>query len=65
MSIDGMSLEITVNGESYSAPMTMPGSKSNQTWTKTLNGVTGADKLWKDGDATGKEYPLTYEVVCE
>lgn len=64
MSIDGMSLEITVKGESYSAPMTMPGKKSNQTWTKTANGVTGTDKLWKEDDPTGEEFPITYEVVC-
>lgn len=65
MSIDAMSLEITVGGESFSAPMTMPGMKSRQSWTKTANGVQGEDFLINVGDFTGTEFPITYEVICE
>lgn len=65
MAIDGMSLEITVDGESFSAQMTMPGTKSKQSWTKTTNGMQGEDKLINEGDYTGAEFPITYEVICE
>lgn len=65
ISIDGMSLEISVDGESFSAPMTMPGAISKQSWTKTANGVRGEDKLIKDSDFSGAGFPITYEVVCE
>ena len=65
IAIDGMSLEITVNGESYSAQMTMPGKESVQTWTKTSNIVSGSDKLIKNGDLSGTEYPINYEVTCK
>lgn len=65
MSIDGMSLEISLNGESYSAPMTMPGTESAQSWTKTANGVQGEDKLIKEGDLSGTKFPISYSVDCK
>ena len=63
--IDGMSLDIVIDGVKYSADPPMFGQAKDQSWTKNTNGINGKDKLMKEDDPTMKGYPITYEVACK
>lgn len=63
--IDGMSLDVVIDGIRYSADPPMSGLAKNQSWTKNANGISGKDQLRKEDDPTLKGYPISYEVVCK
>jgi len=65
--IDGMSLDLVDQGVRYSANPGVASLEKRKTWTKNANGVTGEDKLYKEGDSdmNRKTYLITYEVVCK
>ena len=64
--VDGMSIDIVDHGVSYSADPMIAAMEKRETWTKTSNGITGTDKLYKDEDPlNGEAYLLTYEVICK
>ncbi len=63
--IDGISLDIVIDGVKYSADPPMFGQAKNQSWTKNANGISGKDKLMKEDDPSMNGYPITYEVVCK
>jgi len=62
--MDGMSLDVVIDGVRYSANPAVASLEKRKTWSKSANGVTGEDKLMKDDDPSMKGYPITYEVVC-
>ena len=63
--MDGMSLDVVIDGVRYSANPAVATLEKRKTWSKSANGVTGEDKLMKEDDPTMKGYPITYEVVCK
>ena len=63
--MDGMSLDVVIDGVRYSANPAVASLEKRKTWSKSANGVTGEDKLMKEDDPTMKGYPITYEVICK
>lgn len=63
--MDGMSLDVVIDGVRYSASPAVSSLEKRKTWSKSAKGITGEDKLMNEDDPTMKGYPINYEVVCK
>ncbi len=63
--MDGISLDVVIDGESYSVIPAIAMLNQKQEWTRSSTGISGKDQLMKEGETAMKKYPITYEVVCK